>query len=577
MFKKILFYYINNKHTKMPLLVLMIICLGLFELLGIGLFIPLLDKSDNMINDMIGFLLFNIGIERNDLTISLLIFSVFLLKLIVVIIFNKKLTYLVNNFVFEVRNGIVQQLSKVNFIELQKYQIGELNNLVTKESEKISEGYMYVLDIILKVLLTIVYISLSLMTNIYATFFAVLLGFIFVFGFKRIVKLSQFYSKEMLESNEKTNSYINEFLHGLKYLYATNGFLHINNNLKSKLYNYSISKYKLDYYGKLSKEIPEPVGIMIIVTVLIFNYLYMHDSTMSVLMSAVLLYKTFRNIASLQYVYQKLMGVSASVNKINDFSLKIIKEEEENGNLNINKVDKLEFNKLEFKYNDIKVINEMSLEFNKNRTYAFVGNSGSGKTTILNILTLLYKVNQNSYLINDIESSKIDKYSFRLQIGYVSQEPQYFDGSIKDNITLYNNYSDNDIDAIIKKVKLVDVVNEKGLNTSIQSFGKELSGGQLQRINIARELIKQPEILILDEATSALDANIEKEIMSSILELKKETIIIIVAHRLSTLTNVDKILYLDKGKIVDSGNMIKLYNKNENFKLLCNNQNIYLK
>ena len=125
-------------------------------------------------------------------------------------------------------------------------------------------------------------------------------------------------------------------------------------------------------------------------------------------------------------------------------------------------------------------------------------------------------------------------------------------------------------------LELTNVIEEKGLEQKMQSFGKNLSGGQLQRINIARELIKKPEILILDEATSALDANIEKNIMTDILKLKNDMMIIIVAHRLSTLTNVDEISYLENGVIKNTGNMYQLYNTNENFKLMCNNQKIFL-
>jgi ABC-type multidrug transport system fused ATPase/permease subunit len=357
-----------------------------------------------------------------------------------------------------------------------------------------------------------------------------------------------------------------------------NGFKNVNKKLNNKLYDYSQAKYKLDYYGKLSKVIPEPIGVLIIISVLIVNYLYIHNSTMSVLMSAVLLYKTFQNIAALQYVYQKLIGVSASVEKVNSFEEELIIEKEQNGTCIIEKVDSISFNSLDFNFSDKKILNHLDLTFSRGNSYAFVGESGAGKTTILNILTLLYSVKKDFYMINyAYDSNDIDKYNFRLKVGYVSQEPIYFDGSIKENIVL--NLEDVDEEylyKIIKLVKLNDIVKDKGLDTKLQSFGKDLSGGQLQRINIARELIKKPDILILDEATSALDANTEKEIMSNILELKKEMIVIIVAHRLSSLIEVNEILFLKQGTVVAKDNMNNLYQKSEEFKVMCNNQNIFL-
>lgn len=578
MIKNIMKFYIRNKDSSFGLMLTLIFFLGLFEFIGIGLFIPLLDNSDSIINSGLSSVFNLIDIQRNDLTISIFIFVIFFIKVFIVVGFNKKQSYLMNHFVYKVRSDIVKNLTVTNYIRLQTYSTGELNNLVTKESEKIAEGYTYTLDIFLKIFLIFVYLSLSLLTNVYATLFAILLGLLFVLGFKKIVYLSGVYSKTLLESNEKTNSYISEFLHGLKYLYATNGFKSVNKKLDNKLYDYSQAKYKLDYYGKLSKVIPEPIGVLIIISVLIVNYLYIHNSTMSVLMSAVLLYKTFQNIAALQYVYQKLIGVSASVEKINSFEEEIIKEKEQNGNETMEKVDSICFNDLEFDFSNKMILNHLDLIFSRGKTYAFVGESGAGKTTILNILTLLYSVKKDSYMINDTyDSNDIDKYLFRSKVGYVSQEPIYFDGSIKENIILnLENFDEEYLDEIIKLVKLNDIVNDKGLDTKLQSFGKDLSGGQLQRINIARELIKKPDILILDEATSALDANTEKEIMLNILELKKDMIIIIVAHRLSSLINVDEILFLKQGSVVAKDEMRVLYNSYEEFRMMCNNQNIFL-
>lgn len=576
MFKKIFLFYYKNEYSKFPILLSLILIVGLFELVGIGLFVPLLDNSDNIINDFVNSFFSLLDIKRDDLSILTFLFFIFIFKFFVIVVFNNKLTFHMNNFVFNIRNNMVQYISKMRFQKVREFSIGELNNLITKESEKLSEGYGYTLLIILRILLTIVYITLSFMINIYATLLAIVIGFLFILGFKKIVNLSRVYSIEMLSSNEKTNSYINEFLHGIKYLFATNSFFNINRHLELKLYTYSMAKYKLDYYGKLSKEIPEPVGVMIIIIILMINYLYMGNSMMSVLMSSFLLYKTFKNIAGLQYLYQKIMGVSASIIKVKDFNNKLFENIENNGKLKVNNIEKIKFRELVFKFNNHLIINKISCEFKKGQTYAFVGNSGAGKTTILNILCSLYEVNDNSYFINNFDSLKIDKYDFRKKIGYVSQEPLFFDGSIRDNITLYNNYNNSEINDIITKVKLTEVVKEKSLDNRLQSFGKDLSGGQLQRINIARELIKKPEILILDESTSALDANVEKNIMDEILSLKNDMIIIIVAHRLSTLINVDEILYLEGGKIKNKGSMEILYKLDKTFKKMCNNQNIFL-
>ena len=185
MFKKVFLFYINNQHSEIPRLTVLILFLGFFEFLGIGLFLPLLSESDNILNTILNNTFLYVGIQRSDLTILFIIFSMFFLKLVAVIVFNKRLTFNMNFFVFNVRNDIVQKLSQIKFQKIQSYKIGELNNIVTKESERISEDYTYVLDLILKTVLTVIYISLSLLTNVFATFFAIFLGGLFIFGFKK--------------------------------------------------------------------------------------------------------------------------------------------------------------------------------------------------------------------------------------------------------------------------------------------------------------------------------------------------------------------------------------------------------
>ena len=137
----------------------------------------------------------------------------------------------------------------------------------------------------------------------------------------------------------------------------------------------------------------------------------------------------------------------------------------------------------------------------------------------------------------------------RNKIGYVLQEPLYFQGTIKENITLNVDYSNSRLTRVIHEAELDDVVKDKGLDKTIFSFGSELSGGQLQRINIARELIKNPDVLIFDEATSALDTSTEFDIIQTMKKLKRERTILIVSHRMSVVEHCDVLFDLDKGRL----------------------------
>ena len=206
-------------------------------------------------------------------------------------------------------------------------------------------------------------------------------------------------------------------------------------------------------------------------------------------------------------------------------------------------------------------LKDISLNIPALSSVAFVGESGSGKSTILDVITLLNEPNLGNLIIDDLDSRSIKKESWRQMIGYVSQETIIFDATIGDNISMWSgDYKKNkEIESKIKeaaeKANILDFINNlpDGLDTNVGDRGVLLSGGQRQRLFIARELYKNPLVLILDEATSALDTSSERAIQQSIESLKGYITVIQVAHRLSTIKNVDLIYVLKNGKLIEKG------------------------
>lgn len=218
-------------------------------------------------------------------------------------------------------------------------------------------------------------------------------------------------------------------------------------------------------------------------------------------------------------------------------------------------------------------IKNFNLVFNKNSSIAFVGPSGSGKSTIVNLMIGLLKPSYGEIYIDDILT---DKYLFRTlrnKIGYVPQNVFLMDCSISENIAFGLDFVDIDFDRVrlcLQMVDMLDLFNNKkdGLQTVVGERGIQLSGGQVQRIGIARALYNEPEILILDEATSALDSPTESAIMSSIDNLKDSISIIVIAHRINTIKNVDRIYVLNNGTVVNDGTFDYLLNNCDLFKKL---------
>lgn len=232
---------------------------------------------------------------------------------------------------------------------------------------------------------------------------------------------------------------------------------------------------------------------------------------------------------------------------------------------------KIAFSNVTFAYEDKKILDNLSFTINPGEMIALVGPSGGGKTTICNLIPRFYEINDGSISLDEHNITDLKLHWLRSQIGVVSQEVYLFSGTILDNIKYGNiNATQEEIIAAAKKANIHDFILdlEDGYDTYIGERGVKLSGGQKQRISIARVFLKNPKILILDEATSALDNHTEYLIQSALDELRQGRTTIVVAHRLSTIKNADKILVIKGGKIIEAGSHEELLaNKQEYYDL----------
>lgn len=223
------------------------------------------------------------------------------------------------------------------------------------------------------------------------------------------------------------------------------------------------------------------------------------------------------------------------------------------------------------KFAKTRVFDELTFKIKENTTVAFVGESGSGKSTILNLIAKIYDINGGRVLIDGVDVKKLSKETLRGNITLVNQAPYIFDKTIKENLLLAkSDATEDELVDVCKRASFWDFVKEhpKGLDTSVGESGIKLSGGQRQRLAIARALLRRTKIILFDESTSSLDNFSQAEVKKSIDELSKNSTVVIVAHRLSTIKNSDKIYFLDKGEIIGSGDFNELYDKNEKFKKL---------
>lgn len=226
----------------------------------------------------------------------------------------------------------------------------------------------------------------------------------------------------------------------------------------------------------------------------------------------------------------------------------------------INDLERFAFDRVSFKHKSgsTNALENISFEVEKGQTIAFVGPSGSGKTTLVKLLVGLYSPEEGRIFYNDVDSLKLDIEEVRHQIGFVTQDTQLFSGSIKENLLFVNpRATDEDIYTVLNKSACQNLLarSENGINSIIGEGGIKISGGEKQRLSIARALLRSPKLIVFDEATSALDSITETEITHTIKNISdtKEHIMVLIAHRLSTIMHADKIFVLEKGNVIETG------------------------
>ncbi|HBI7169193.1 TPA: peptidase domain-containing ABC transporter, partial [Clostridium perfringens] len=411
----------------------------------------------------------------------------------------------------------------------------------------------------------ILYYQSSLLFGI--TIFPLILYGIIVFVFKSNIEKV---NRETMEGNAKLTSYLVESLNGIETIKAFNAEREVNLETEKRFIKFIKAIFKNEYINNIQVSLKSLVKGVFAIVILWIGTVQVLNGKISfgelLTFNALLAYflSPVENIINLQPTLQTAVVAAERLSEILDLELE--KSEEEYKKIIPQSLKgKIEFKNVDFRYGTRQLIlKNINMTINKGERIALVGESGSGKTTLAKLLLNFYQCEKGEIIVNDYNLLDINVEALRDKIAYISQETFLFNGTIIENLMLGNPYlTYEEIIEACKKAQIHDFINSLPLryNTLVEENGSNFSGGQKQRLSIARAILRKPEILIMDEATSNLDSITEKAIEKTIHEFSEGMTTIIIAHRLSTIKRCDNIYILEKGEIKEQGNHKELLNK----------------
>ena len=476
---------------------------------------------------------------------------------------------------FDLKNEIYNQYQKLSLSFYKKNQTGDLMNRISEDVSRVrmyfGPALMYSINTITLLIITFFYMyRQSPELTIYTISPLPILSYT-IFKLSGIINIR---SRIVQESLSKLSSFSQEVFTGIQivksYAIQKNKSLEFDNlSKKNKDNQISLVKMQALFFPLMILLI----GISNILVIYVGGKQYLSGEIENIgIIAEFIIYVNMLTwpVASLGWISSIIQQAEASQKRINEF----LKEKSEiNYNLNgLKKINgSIEFKDVSFTYTEsnIKAIDKISFKLNNRKSLGIIGVTGSGKTTLIKLITKIYNIEAGEILFDKNSINEYDLECLRKQIGVVSQDSFLFSDSIINNIRFGNEKAT--LKEVEKVCKIAGIHNEilkfsNGYETILGERGINLSGGQKQRICIARALIKEPKILILDDCLSALDNETEEKIILSLKSILKDTTTIISSHRLSSVQNLNEIIVLDKGKIIQKGNHELLINQNGYYK-----------
>ena len=582
-FKKIISYAMPYKGYG----ILNIICnvfYALFSTLGFVALIPMLQvlfdktktvtekpewngllKAKDFMEDSLGYYVTEIAKDDKVQALTLMIgfvIAVFLLKNLFGYLAMYFITFLRNGVLMDIRNAMYEKIVSLPVAYFTEKRKGDTIARVTSDVQEVQHSFLSILELIVREPLTIIFalgtmFLLSPQLAVFVLTFIPIMGFVISLIGKRLKRKSDRVQREQGEILSK----LEETLGGLKIIKSFNAEDRFQDSFNTSTKRFNDYANSLMQRQALASPTSEFLGIVVIGVLLWFGgNMVLTEGTLdgpTFIAFMGLAYGILTPAKAFSKASYSVKRGNASAQRI----LEILETENKITNKDITTpvegfAKAIAINNISFKYEEQLVLKNFTLNVPKGKTVALVGQSGSGKSTIANLLTRFYDVVSGDITVDGVDIRDMSLKDLRKNIGIVTQDAILFNDSLRNNMIVGNaNATDQEIIESLKIANAWEFVKElpEGLDTNIGDSGNKLSGGQKQRLSIARAVLKNPPIMILDEATSALDTESERLVQKALENMMKNRTSIVIAHRLSTIQNADEIVVMQKGEIVEQG------------------------
>ncbi|MCP4801857.1 MAG: ABC transporter ATP-binding protein [Flavobacteriaceae bacterium] len=497
----------------------------------------------------------------------MLVVSTFLLKNIFNYLAMYVITFLRNGVLKDIRNELYNKIITLPISFYSEKRKGDTMSRISTDVLEIQHSFLSILELIIREPLMILF-TIAAMFVISAKLTVFVFIFIPISGF-----LISLVGKSLKRKSNKVQkeqglflSIVDETLSGLKVIKGFNGESIFGNKFyqsTNRFYKFSNSLLNRQ---NLAGPTSEFLGITVIAVLLWYGgQMVLNEKSLDPGLFLVYMGLAYNILTPAKAIskasYKVKKGNAAAERVLEILNVSSTLQDKPNALIKENFTEGIAINNVSFQYDDDMVLNNVTINIKKGKTVALVGQSGSGKSTIANLVTRFYDVSSGSITIDDIDIRDITKHSLRHLMGLVTQDSILFNDTIKNNILLGDeDATENQVIEALKVANAWEFVKDlpQGIQTNIGDSGNKLSGGQKQRLSIARAVLKNPPIMILDEATSALDTESERLVQVALENMMKNRTSIIIAHRLSTIQNADDIIVMQKGVIIEQGQHQKL-------------------